>query len=218
MRTLVVTATGAELDPLAAALGAAQAALGDLPAWRAGTVDLVVSGVGAAAAAATTAIALHRAAYGLVVSAGIGGGFEPVPVGGLVVASCVVLADLGAETPEGVLSLDDLGLGPAVVPVDPAVTAELARCTGGTPGAILTVNTVTGTAATAARLRARYPDAAAEAMEGAGVQRAGALCHVPFGEIRAISNRVGPRDRSSWRIPEALVALTKAVRALVEQS
>ncbi len=78
---------------------------------------------------------------------------------------------------------------------------------------MLTVATVTGTAATAAALNQRFPDAVAEGMEGAGVAAAGALRGVAFGEIRAISNRVGPRDRDAWQIPLALQSLGRAIAA-----
>jgi futalosine hydrolase len=37
---------------------------------------------------------------------------------------------------------------------------------------------------------------------------------VPFAELRTISNPVGPRDRGSWKIPEALAALTTAAQML----
>jgi futalosine hydrolase len=47
-------------------------------------------------------------------------------------------------------------------------------------------------------------------MEGAGAAAAAVLHGVPFVEIRAISNVVGPRDRSAWRIPDALAALHQA--------
>ena len=60
----------------------------------------------------------------------------------------------------------------------------------------------------------RFPDAVAEGMEGAGVAAAAALHGVPFAEIRAISNAVGPRDRDAWRIPDALAALGRAVAAV----
>jgi futalosine hydrolase len=73
---------------------------------------------------------------------------------------------------------------------------------------------VTGTAATADELGRRFPDAVAEGMEGAGVAAAAARRGVPFGEIRAISNRVGPRDRDAWQIPLALERLGKAVAAV----
>ena len=43
---------------------------------------------------------------------------------------------------------------------------------------------------------------------------AAAQAGVPFAELRTISNPVGPRDRASWRLPEALAALTAATTAL----
>jgi len=37
---------------------------------------------------------------------------------------------------------------------------------------------------------------------------------VAYGEVRVISNEVGPRDRLNWRIPQALHALAAAALAL----
>ena len=51
-------------------------------------------------------------------------------------------------------------------------------------------------------------------MEGYGVACAAATAGVPFAEIRAISNSIGPRDRSTWRIGDALDALTRAAPRL----
>jgi futalosine hydrolase len=79
---------------------------------------------------------------------------------------------------------------------------------------VLTVSTATGTAETAAARAARIPGAAAEAMEGFGVAAAARLFGVPVLEIRAVSNRVGPRDRSAWRVEEALTALARASAVL----
>lgn len=74
---------------------------------------------------------------------------------------------------------------------------------------MLTVSTVTGTAARATALRERHPTALAEAMEGFGVAEAAGAHGVPVLEIRAVSNPVGPRDRAAWRIGDALTALTE---------
>jgi futalosine hydrolase len=54
-------------------------------------------------------------------------------------------------------------------------------------------------------------------MEGAGIAAAAQLRGVAFGEIRAISNSVGPRDRDAWLILEALAALGRAVAAAVTE-
>ncbi|MFJ3162332.1 futalosine hydrolase [Streptomyces kanasensis] len=186
------------------------------------TVDVLAGGVGPAAAAVATATALARAPYpyDLVVSAGIGGGFAPhAPLGALVVADAVVAADLGADTPDGYLTVEELGFGRSVHTPPPALTARVAdalRATGGhcLTAPVLTVSTVTGTAARAAGLAARHPRAGAEAMEGFGVAEAAAAYGVPVVEIRAVSNTVGPRDRAAWRIGAALDALRGAFGSL----
>ncbi|MBE1485477.1 futalosine hydrolase [Plantactinospora soyae] len=205
---LIVTAVPAEADAVRAGL------VGD-----AVTVEPV--GVGPAAAAAGTArlIALAEAAgrpYRAVLSAGIGGGFPGLaPVGSIVVATRSVAADLGAESPDGFLTLDELGFGATSAPADPALL-EILR--SGLPhavtGAVLTLGTVTGTTATTLALLARHPDAVAEAMEGYGVAVAAAGAGLPFAELRAVSNPIGPRDRSAWRIGDAFAALTAAATVL----
>ncbi|NUP35901.1 MAG: futalosine hydrolase, partial [Streptomyces sp.] len=105
MRVLVVTAVPAERDAVVrgviSATAAAEAAEAEVsesevsvPGGRTLhrvvrpplTVDALDAGVGPAAAAAATATALTaaelgHAPYGLVVSAGIGGGFAPAPLG-----------------------------------------------------------------------------------------------------------------------------------------
>ncbi|MEE6305434.1 futalosine hydrolase [Plantactinospora veratri] len=201
---LVVTAVAAEAEAVRAGLA------GD-------TVTVAPVGVGPAAAAAGTArlIALAEAAgrpYRGVVSAGIGGGFPGrAPVGGIVIATRSVAADLGAESPDGFLTLDELGFGTTTLPADPALLDVLrAGLPQAVTGAVLTLGTVTGTTATTAALLARHPDAVAEAMEGYGVASAAVAAGLPFAELRTISNPIGPRDRSAWRIGDAFAALTAA--------
>nr|WP_229864454.1 futalosine hydrolase [Streptomyces djakartensis] len=186
-----------------------------------GGIDVIAAGVGpglaaASAAAALTAAALQGAPYGLVVSAGIGGGFQPdAPVGSVVVADEIVAADLGAETPDGFLSVTELGFGTVRHRPPEELVRRAAAAVGARAGAVLTVSTVTGTAERAAVLRERHPTALAEAMEGFGVAEAAVAHGVPVLEVRAISNPVGPRDRAAWRIPDALAALTEGFGKLV---
>ena len=201
MRVLVVTAVDAER-------AAVEAALDRLP-----DVTVTTVGVGPAEAAAGTAVALARGPYDLVVNAGIGGGFGPLAPGDIAVAASIVFADLGAETADGFAPMSALGFGGERYDVAAKLAVELADRTGGHLGTILTVATVTGTAATAERLARRHPDAVAEGMEGAGVAAAAAAHGVPVAELRAVSNTVGPRDRDAWDVPGALAALGRAVAA-----
>nr|WSY53977.1 futalosine hydrolase [Streptomyces sp. NBC_00886] len=200
VRILVATAVPAERDAVARAFT-------DSTGF---TCDVIAAGVGPAAAAASTATALAGTPYDLVVSAGIGGGFQPeAPVASLVIADEITAADLGAETPDGFLPVTELGFGTVTHRPPSALVRDLAAATGARAGAVLTVSTVTGTAARATELRARHPRALAEAMEGFGVAEAAAAHGVPVLELRAISNPVGPRDRAAWRIGDALAALTE---------
>jgi len=186
--------------------------------------NVLVAGVGSVIAAVNTAKALATAEYGLVISAGIGGGFSGrAEVGSLVVANEIIVADLGAQTPEGFRSVDELGFGAGCTKiqlnahlVDQVTKAFVATNLLVRIGPILTVSTVTGTTERGLELAARIPGATAEAMEGYGVGCAAFDRGLPVLEIRAISNLVGPRERSTWRIKEALDVLEAASAVLTE--
>ncbi|MFC7636840.1 futalosine hydrolase [Streptomyces thermogriseus] len=224
MRVLVATAVPAEREAVARAFTGPvrELPLPGTTVHRRGGHDLIAAGVGPARAAASTAAALTAAAlggtpYGLVVSAGIAGGFAPAaPVGSLVVADEITVADLGAETGDGFLPVTELGFGTITHRPPEALVRVVAEATGARTGTVLTVSTATGSAARADALRTRHPRALAEAMEGFGVAEAAAAHHVPVLEIRAVSNPVGPRDRAAWRIDDALAALTEGFGKLTD--
>ncbi|GAA0381537.1 hypothetical protein GCM10009541_25100 [Micromonospora gifhornensis] len=207
---LVVTAVPAEAEAIQAGLDGS-------------TVVVVPVGVGPAVAGAATArlLAFAEAAgrpYRGVVSAGVAGGFaDRVAVGDTVLGSRSVAADLGAESPDGFIPIDELGMPAELLGCGPAVSADAELLTtlrtalpSATVGPVLTVNTVTGTAASTEALRRRHPDAVAEAMEGYGVAVAARHAGIAFVELRTISNPIGPRDRDAWRLGDALAALTTA--------
>src|SRR4051794_17082892 len=157
---LVVTAVAAEAEAVRAG------------AVRAGAdPDHVVVepvGVGPAAAAAGTARLLATGRYRAVISAGIAGGFiGRAPVGATVLGTRSIAADLGAESPGGFLPIEELGFGVSRIAADPRLLAALTTALPqAIPGEVLTLATVTGAAATADALAARFPRAVAEAMEG----------------------------------------------------
>ena len=207
MTLLIVTAVEPEAEAIRA---------GADPA----TVHVEAVGVGPAAAAAGAARLLalaeaHGTPYSAVISAGIAGGFVGrAAVGATVLGARSIAADLGAESPEGFLPIEELGFGSSVVEADAALLKTLtAALPEAVVGDILTLATVTGTAATAAALSIRFPAAVGEAMEGHGVGCAARAAGLPFAELRTVSNPVGPRDRAAWRLREAFAALTEAARA-----
>lgn len=212
-KILIMTAVSAEREAVERGL------LGD------SRFDVLEAGVGPMEAAARTATILAQAgegAYRLVIGAGIAGGFPGrAAIGSLVVSDQLIAADLGAETPEGFTSVDELGFGSARISVDQAFAERLTKALNAAgltaiSGPILTLSTVTGTADTAQQLTERVQGAASEAMEGFGVATAARLHGLPSLELRAISNMVGPRDRAAWRIKEALQSLEAASSVLLE--
>lgn len=215
-RILVVTAVPAERDAVVAGRNAAIGMIDGLEIHRAltgaGLVDVIAGGVGVAASAVATSCVL-RSGYDLAVSAGIAGGFPAASNRQVVVASAIVHADLGAHTPDGFVSMADLGWGATRFELRAPLYRTLAERTGAATGTVLTVSTVTGSRQRADELAAAHPDAVAEAMEGIGVHRAAGRAGVDFAELRTISNLVGPRNRSEWRIDEALAALSRAFDA-----
>jgi futalosine hydrolase len=229
MRVLVITAVGAERDAALRQLPGAHPVAG-LPydTVRAGEVIVAAGGVGPVAVAVATsrllsALARTGQAVELVVSAGIAGGFRGrADVGDLVVPRLSAFADLGAGTEQGFLDLGGLGLDGGAPLASPALAdvCEILAAAGLHPlvGTVLTLATMTGTEPRATELAEAYPNALAEAMEGYGVAWAAAEHGLPWAEIRAISNVIGRRDRSTWDVPAAFVTLGAAVAALAGAS
>lgn len=223
-RIAIVTAVAAERDAIAGGVGVSErqhtGPFETVIGIVRGDADLVVlaAGVGPAASAAA-AMALALGGVDVLICAGVGGGFAGrAAIGDVVVATSVVAGDLGAHTAEGFLDLAMLGFGTSTYAVDAAASAHTAERLAAhgvatRRGPIVSVSAATGTDERAAELAHRY-DAAAEAMEGAGVAHVAALMGIPLVELRAISNLVGRRDVSSWDLPAALSALERAMRTL----
>ncbi len=198
-----------------------------------------VTGIGAVNAALGTHKAILELHPDLILHVGIAGaypqsGLEP---GMVACASEMIFAGMGAEDGTEFIDLEGLGfpLGYSMIEDDlddglddnlqdsdhkkpyynqiPAWTGsrDLAAQLGLACGPFLTLETATGSAETLAKIQRRFPDALAEDMEGAGVAHVALQLGIPTLELRGISNLVGPRDRSSWKIGPALLACKTAL-------
>ena len=222
---MIAAATETELTGLRASLA---------PITTAVELAYVVTGVGPVATAIALTERLLATAPALLINVGIAGSFsEHLPPGTVVRVARDTLADLGAEDRDGrLLRLSELGLaswddaltaggyleaaGPADMPaahrallgiVDRA--SELPQATG------VTLARAHGAASTIRRFRAAFPEAEVESMEGAAAMLAARRRSIPALQIRAISNRVGPRDRAAWLIGPALTNLATALVRLL---
>jgi futalosine hydrolase len=176
-----------------------------------------VSGIGAVNAALETQLGILAKRPDLVLSVGIAGAYPNggATIGEVVVSSEIIYAGLGAMDGNNFLNLEELGFPIFQNMFNTIKTStratDFARLTGTKLGSILTLETVTGSDARALELEQLFPNAIAESMEGAGIAHAALKHGIPTLEIRGISNMVGARNRSSWRIGVALEALHNAL-------
>ncbi|MFA5552354.1 MAG: futalosine hydrolase [Trueperaceae bacterium] len=228
---LLLSATEFEVEPLTAAFEVVASAPELPPGWRArrgylegkGCVALA-TGVGKVNAAALTALALTAFRPRAVLLVGIGGAYpgHDLQPGQAVFALSDTHVDTGVghgASWQGVESIGFPLLPPTARRAAPtynrielasgalAVARRLAL-----PAAHFgTAEAVTADAATARLLTARH-GVAVESMEGAAVAQVAAALHVPLYQVRGVSNLVGDRDKSNWRVADAVTASCAAAR------
>lgn len=154
----------------------------------------------------------------ILIQCGLAGAYsEKLQIGESVIVKSECMGDLGAEDHEILLNLFDLGLQgldefPFVGGILPNAHTSLF------PSHIplvhgLTVNLTAGNKTTIQKRDEKYkPDI--ETMEGAALHYIGLLNDIPFIQLRTISNRVQPRDKSQWDIPLALKENRNALEQL----
>ena len=146
----------------------------------------------------------------LAINAGIAGSYkDEYAIGDVVIPMSDCFADAGVEDGEDFFSLGEAGLAndnefpfiQGIIPADSKYSVQMKTFLK--PVKAITLNTSTGSEMTMNRLRRKYnPDI--ETMEGATFFYICAREKIPFLALRAISNKVGPRNVSSWNIPGAL--------------
>ena len=85
-------------------------------------------------------------------------------------------------------------------------------------GTLLTCCSASDSAEEAEARLQRFPDAAAEDMEGFSVAMACNLARVPLQIVRGISNEVGNRNMDQWRIDEALASAAELATKLMHRA
>ncbi len=220
--TLIVSATATEVAPLVEReTGSRLTGMGEPGGIVQGNrCDFLITGVGQVACAAHLSRALMSRKYSRVVQAGIAGSFTPdIPIGSVAVVSEEGFADVGAESHGSFLDLFDMGLlsegshpfsGRFLV----APSVELPSLRGLPRVRSITVNRVLSESHSIAWARDRYSPSLVN-MEGAAFFYVALLHQVPFLELRSVSDMVGPRDKSTWRIAEAVDALDSILTRVV---
>ena len=220
LRIFIVTATQAEADTLLSIPGIKTIPEGFLL----GNIEilLLVTGVGSVATAwAMTKRISTGSKPDLAVNIGIAGSYrDDLVTGEVVVPVSDCFADAGVETVDGFLTFAEAGLeDPDRFPFRGgwlyaenrfvAKAVEVLR-----PVRAVTVNTATGSENNIKLISKRYhPDI--ETMEGASFFYICSRENIPFLALRAVSNRVEPRNKEKWNILLALNSLSATLKEIL---
>jgi len=192
-------------------------------------ISLCVGGMGKVNAAHAATLLLTNASAEALIVFGIGGAYRSsgANIGDVVLAREEIAADEGVLTPEGFKDTSHIGIPllktatsviyhtfPASASLlEQALQTLSSRADTASPihaGTFVTLSTCTGTSARAEELEARY-HGLCENMEVAAAAQVALSHHIPWLELRGISNLVKDRAMKEWDIPKATAVVQNAV-------
>ncbi|TDW95696.1 futalosine hydrolase [Dinghuibacter silviterrae] len=180
----------------------------------------VITGVGLVPATYHLSRAIATHSPDLVIQAGIAGCFDPArSLGEVIAVSEEVLADVGVEEHGQFKDLGDLGLQD---PNEPPFQGgrlpnpHLTRFAGLPTGRSISVSEITTRPDRIRHYKDRYAPLV-ESMEGAALHYVCLKENIPFLQVRALSNYIGERDKTRWKIAPALANLQQAITQLLNE-
>lgn len=211
-KILLVTATNFELEPL-------------LKKWGVFTqnkfiecnthLHVLVTGVGMVNTAYSMGTT-NLNNYDLIINTGICGAFNKVcKLADTVIIETDVFSELGAEDGDEFISINNLGLGENNS-YSQNITNFKNRIQNYTPVKGITVNKVHGNDNSIAIVKKLFnPDV--ESMEGAAFFKCCKNSKAEFFQLRSVSNYVEKRDKSKWKIKEAIESLNVELETILKQ-
>ena len=204
MQILLIAATATEIEPFTAANS---------------RVDTLITGVGVPAAIYHLQKRIHQIDYDFIIQAGIAGGFSnEMALGRVVLVKQDCFADLGMEekgnyTPIFNTAFADKDEFPFT---DGWLinTDEKLKYIDLPKAKAITLNKVSDSELQKQQFVQSF-NADLETMEGAALHYVCLQEHIPFLQIRSISNHVGERDKTKWKIKEAIENLNKELQILI---
>jgi len=185
-------------------------------------VQTAVTGVGLLPSTYAIMQLIARAKPGLIIQLGIAGSFNPsLVLGTAVTVNQEIVADMGAYESDGYRDIFELGLAEKNIPPfeQGAIVnhhEHLIEAASLIAVSAVSVNEISTNLQKITLFAEKYK-ADIESMEGAAVHYVCSLQQIPFVQIRGISNLVGERDKSKWKIPESLDAATNACINLINK-
>lgn len=185
-------------------------------------VHTAVTGVGLLPSTYAIMQLIARLKPELIIQVGIAGSFNPTLVlGTAVTVRQEMVADMGVYESDVYHDIFDLGLAEKNMPPfeQGAIVNHhdyLINAASLPAVSAVSVNEIS-TSTEKINVFAEKYKADIESMEGAALHYVCAMQQIPFIQIRGISNLVGERDKTKWKIPESMLAATNACINLINK-
>lgn len=214
MKILLLSATTFEIGPAISFLEERNGLYQD------NEISVLTGGVGLLSTAYELTRELYRSRPDFVLQAGIAGSFRTdIALSKAVLVKEESVADMGVMENDVFQSLFDMKLVNGTgfpYTAGKLVNPDIARWDflGLQQVAGISVNEITTDPVRAKEWKKKY-SADVESMEGAALHFICLQENIPFLQIRTISNRVGERDKSKWKMKEAIKELNECVLAVI---
>ncbi|MEP6927474.1 MAG: futalosine hydrolase [Ginsengibacter sp.] len=184
------------------------------------SADVLITGVGIPATVFHLTKQLIQKEYDLVIQAGIAGSFtDQLEMGSVVVIKADTFGDIGIDEHENFKTLFETGFGnendfPFTDGWLKNNHEYFAHSSLPVANAI-TVNKITDDKIQIKKMIEKFtPDI--ESMEGAGFHYVCLQQKIKFLQLRSISNVVGERDKTKWKLKEAIMTLNVELKKLIK--
>jgi futalosine hydrolase len=181
--------------------------------------DVLITGVGSPACMYGLTKKLQNNKYDYIIQAGIAGGSEKhVSLCETVIVKNDVFADLGIYESDSFYSLFEKSFAHEnKMPfTNGFLMNETAQTFSLKIADAITVNTVTQNKAVNDLFLKKY-NASIETMEGAAFHFVCLMEKVPFLQLRTVSNFIGERDKTNWKLKEAVEQLNLELTKIIEK-
>jgi futalosine hydrolase len=181
--------------------------------------EILITGVGAPACMYALTKKLFKQKYDLVIQAGIAGTFKNhFALGETYMVKTDLFADLGIQEGNNFYTLFDGGfLQPDLLPYTKAqLVNTIENYFNLKPANAITINTVSDSLAQTELYKKKY-DADIESMEGAAFHYVCIQENVSFLQIRSVSNFVGERVKTNWKMKESIESLNENLIRIIEE-
>lgn len=213
MEILLTAATNFEIQPTINYLAERDCLIGS------NRFDVLITGIGTMSTAYWLTRTILNRRPEMLIQAGVGGSYDTAfAPGSLVLVNEEVTGDLGVEENNEFKDIFDMGLPQITTPYTGKSllnnSAKLRQYNLPLVKAV-TISEITTRRERIGQLQQKYQPVV-ESMEGAAFHYIALSEKIPFMQLRAISNMVGERDKSKWKMKEAIQLLNEKLIEMVD--